>query len=66
MPPKRPLAIADSVIELANDPARRLKMGEAGKAFVFETFDPQLLSQKVEAVYQKVVGNLPAERRRAA
>jgi len=66
VPPKRPAAIADAVIELANDPMRRFKMGQAGKAFVFETFDPERLSQKVEAVYEKVVGNLPAQRRRAA
>jgi len=66
VPPKRPSAIAKAVIELANDPLLRKRMGQTGKAFVFETFDPQVLSEKVEAIYEKVVGNLPAERRRAA
>ena len=66
VPPKHPASIAQAVIELANDPTRRIKMGQAGKSFVFERFDPQVLSQQVEAIYERVIGNLPAHRRRAA
>ena len=66
VPPKQPAAIAKAVIELANDPDRRTKMGQAGKSFVFERFDPKMLSKQVEAIYERVIGNLPAERRRAA
>ena len=66
VPPKRPAAIAKAVIELANDPMRRMRMGQTGKAFVFENFDPQLLSQKVEAVYEKVLGTAAQGRRKAA
>ena len=66
VPPKRPAAIAKAVIELANDPARRIEMGQAGKSFVFERFDPQTLSKQVETIYQRVIGDLSADRRRAA
>lgn len=66
VPPKQPAAIADAVIELAHDAQRRIQMGQAGKTFVFDSFDPQMLSQKVETIYNRVIGNLPAERRRAA
>jgi glycosyltransferase involved in cell wall biosynthesis len=66
VPSKRPAALAKAVIELANDPQRRMQMGHAGKSFVFESFDPQTLSDKVEGIYERVIGNLPAHRRRAA
>ena len=66
VPPKQPAAIAQAVIELANDPARRIEMGLAGKSFVFQRFDPQMLSKQVETIYRRVIGSLPEHRRRAA
>ena len=66
VPPKQPAAIAQAVIELANDPTRRIKMGQAGKSFVFEHFDPQSLSKQVEAIYERIIGNSVSEHRRAA
>ncbi len=66
VPPKQPAAIARAVIELANDPQRRNKMGQAGRSFVFERFDPQALSTQVEAIYQRVIGSIPTDRRQAA
>lgn len=56
VPPKRPRDLADAVIELARDQKRRQAMGEAGREFVLHQFDPQRLSQEVEAVYAHVVG----------
>lgn len=66
VPSKRPAAIANAIIELANDPMRRIRMGQTGKTFVFENFSPQLLSQKIESIYEKVVGQTPTHRRNAA
>ena len=66
VPPKQPTAIAKAVIELANAPARRTQMGQAGKAFVFESFDPQRLSKKVEGIYERIISDRPVQRRRAA
>lgn len=66
VPSKNPTAIANAVIELAGDPLRRQRMGQAGKAFVFESFDPKRLSQKVETVYEKVIGKVSSDRRKAA
>ena len=66
VPPKQPAAIAQAVIELANDPARRAQMGQAGKRFVFESFDPHMLSKKVEAIYERVIDDRPVQRRPAA
>jgi glycosyltransferase involved in cell wall biosynthesis len=66
VPPKRPRALAEAIIELANDPSRREAMGQAGKAFVFDAFDPQRLCKQVEAVYEKVIRSRPSHKKRAA
>lgn len=66
VPPKNSAALADAIIEMARDRDRRLAMGQAGKAFVFDAFDPQRLCQKVESVYQRVVESKPADVSRAA
>jgi len=57
VPPKNPDALADAIIELANDPARRKEMGQHGKQFVFQAFDPSRLTDQVENVYRAVTGH---------
>ena len=57
VPPKNPDALADAIIELANDPARREQMGQCGKQFVFQEFDPSRLTDQVEEVYRTVAGH---------
>ena len=38
IPPGYPEAICEAVLKLIRDPARRLQMGEAARAWVFENF----------------------------
>ncbi len=57
VPPKNPDALADAIIELANDPVRREVMGQHGKQFVFQQFDPARLTDQVEDVYRSLAGH---------
>ena len=57
VPPKNPEALADAIIELANDPRRREAMGQYGKQFVFQQFDPSRLTDQVEDIYRAVAGD---------
>ena len=66
VPPRRPAALAEAIIEMYRDPERRKAMGVAGREFVLENFDPQHLSTQVEAVYEKVLGKHKQARQRAA
>jgi len=54
VPPKNPEALADAIIELARDPLRREAMGQYGKQFVFQQFDPERLTEQVEGIYRSV------------
>jgi len=56
VPPKNPDALADAIIELARDPARREEMGQYGKQFVFQEFDPVRLTDQVENIYYTLTG----------
>ena len=51
VPPKKPAAIADSIIKLANDRALRSKMGIYGQEFVYEEFNTANLCDQVEEIY---------------
>ena len=66
VPPRRPAALAEAIIEMYHDPERRKTMGAAGREFVLESFDPQFLSSQVETVYEKVLGKHKQARQRAA
>ena len=52
--PKNPDALADAIIELAGDAKQREVMGQFGRQFVFQEFDPEYLTQQVEQVYLKI------------
>lgn len=62
VPPKDPGELAKAVITLAKDAKLRNAMGESGRAFVREKFDPATLARRVESVYQE----LTAKKRQAA
>ena len=55
VPPRDPQALAEAVIELAGDPARRQAFGEAGQQMVAQRFDPVKLACDVEAILRRVV-----------
>ncbi len=57
VPPKNPEALANAIIELAKDPTRREAMGQCGKQFVFQEFDPVRLTDQVEDVYRTLTGH---------
>jgi glycosyltransferase involved in cell wall biosynthesis len=42
---------------LWKDPERRVRMGQVGKAFVFENFSKERLVQDIEALYRKLTSN---------
>ncbi|MCK5124887.1 MAG: glycosyltransferase family 4 protein [candidate division Zixibacteria bacterium] len=50
-------ALSDAMIELANNPALRKRMGEEGMKIASENYDEQACLDKMEAIYQKVAGS---------
>lgn len=59
--PHDPEALAGAILELANDPERRQKMGEAGFEKVREYFDLPMVSERLSRIYQQLI----AEHRQA-
>ncbi len=55
VPRRDPRALADAIVELAADPARRRAMGEAGRRRVQERFRPVDQLDRFEAFYRSVV-----------
>ena len=55
VPPKNPNELAQAIIAMAQDPATRQRMGENGRRFVQENFDPEKLARQVESVFLKLV-----------
>lgn len=55
VPPRNSNAIADAVIELAGDEARRSKMGRVGQTEILRVFETEALCDQVEHIYQKVL-----------
>ncbi len=45
-PPEDSRKMADAIVSLADDPARRTAMGTSGRAFVVENFDRQVLAAR--------------------
>ena len=52
--PGDPAALARALRELADDPERRLRMGELAAADAHERFDPQRMLAEMRAVYERV------------
>lgn len=55
VPPRTPRHLADAIISLANDPARRKAMGQAGLVTAAKYAWPRIVDQ-VERVYHRVLG----------
>lgn len=58
--PGKPLDIADRLIQLAQDPALRRRMGRAARADVMGRFDWDLVANQVDALYQALGTRTPA------
>jgi glycosyltransferase involved in cell wall biosynthesis len=55
VPPRDPDALADAVIELARDDAKRIQMGKVGQDRTLKVFETAALCDQVEGIYQKVL-----------
>ena len=55
VPSKNPSELAQAIIAMAQDPAKRQRLGENGRRFVQETFNPETLTRQVESVFMQVV-----------
>ena len=55
VPSKNPSELAQAVIAMAKDPAMRQRLGENGRRFVQESFDPESLARQVESVFLKLI-----------
>ena len=51
VPPKDHSELAKAIISMAKDPATRYRMGESGRHFVQENFNPESLARQVESVF---------------
>lgn len=54
VPEKDPLAIAKAVLSLLDDPALARRLGEAGYAYASKYFDWDRITDRLEAVYQRI------------
>jgi len=59
VPPEDSVALAETVLSLAADQARRRKMGEAGRQRVLEHFSMKTMVAHTADVYRRAVGRSP-------
>lgn len=54
--PEHPDAIARAIVDLADDPGRRRRLGEAGRSYVVEHFSREALSRSYLEILEEIVG----------
>jgi rhamnosyl/mannosyltransferase len=57
VPPADPASLREAIRHLIGDDELRGGMGEAGRRRVLDEFTPELLLQRVEAVYREILGS---------
>jgi glycosyltransferase involved in cell wall biosynthesis len=57
VPPKDTTALADAMITLLRDPARRVAMGRRGRERVLADFSPQRQANEVAGLYRRIARN---------
>ncbi len=60
VPPQNPQSLAHALLTLLRDPARRCKMGQAGRKRVEKYFTVERMVQQTEALYEDLIGGWPA------
>jgi glycosyltransferase involved in cell wall biosynthesis len=55
VPPHDPPALAEAIVTLATDPAKRRAMGEAGRRRVLSEYTVQKMAERMQAVYERVL-----------
>jgi glycosyltransferase involved in cell wall biosynthesis len=56
VPPNDARALADAIRTLASDPARRERLGAAGRATILERFDRRTVAAQIEASLLRAIG----------
>lgn len=57
IPPKDELQLLQGILDLAQDPAKRERMGRAGQARFAEQFDHQFMTRQIRDCYRSLMGN---------
>jgi glycosyltransferase involved in cell wall biosynthesis len=57
VPPKNPTALAEAILQLADDFELRTRMGRAGRAFVLEKYTNEKINLMTIEVYEELLGN---------
>jgi glycosyltransferase involved in cell wall biosynthesis len=57
VPPRDPEALAEALLSLLRDPARRRELGERLARRVRERYSPAAVMARLEAVYDTVLGS---------
>lgn len=60
VPPANPTALADAVIQLAQDSDLRMRLGSQGRQSVGDKFAPRTLIDQVEQIYHQLLPNVRA------
>jgi D-inositol-3-phosphate glycosyltransferase len=60
VPPRDPDALSTRLEEILRDPARRVRMGQAGRARVLDSFTWQQVAMRTAALYDDLLGELLA------
>lgn len=60
VPPEDPDALAEAVVALLGDPARREQLGRAAQRQVHRDFSPEATASRTEAVFERVVSRRKA------
>jgi glycosyltransferase involved in cell wall biosynthesis len=55
VPPKDPRALAEAILDLLRDPARRSKMGLEGRRWMEAEFSVRTMVDRTEALYLKLI-----------
>ncbi|MCP4309314.1 MAG: glycosyltransferase family 4 protein [bacterium] len=55
VPPRAPKAIARAVVELLENPERRIAMGRAAREYVLTTYAPEVIAPLQEASYRRAI-----------
>ena len=61
VPPRDPQALADAIVTLIDDEARRRRMGQAARARVEAVFDIRQHARTIEALFDEVLGAVPGQ-----
>lgn len=55
VPPNNPIALADAIEHLLDDPQRRAELGLAGRARVLERFTWAVMAEQTAAIYERII-----------